>query len=166
MISQAFPSGEHSRVVNSDGWTVPGINWVKSSAGPRADQQIVIKNRTVTLETFTNFNGPISSTAGRVPFIFVGQDEVNFRQLNVKVLRLERYSYEGKPFCYHVTVAPYDFPKHGPGGVWASSFELAYYDDDATGKFRTLEYPDPIVRAGRSAIKVRLARWIEPKTER
>ncbi|MGO9095742.1 MAG: hypothetical protein ACLQGV_11010 [Bryobacteraceae bacterium] len=81
-------------------------------------------------------------------------DSVVMEQHRLIPKLIKEYSLEGVVFCYLVEGAPIV-----TNGVEAKLIELAYYDDDKTGNFKVLEYPNPVVAAGQPVEPIRLPAW-------
>lgn len=157
----AEPERQARRIINHDGWKVPGRQWA-AARRPTSAHELTVRDRVVKLESFSRISRvSTQSTSGEVSVIVIGSDTVTLRQIRVTTTRMDRYSFDGDVFCYYVTASPIDDGNRAVGGVAGISLELAYYDDDRDGRYEVLEFPDPVLRAGETALKVRLPKWLE-----
>jgi hypothetical protein len=141
------------QVINPTGWAIPGREEVVGSNRPTRSATFPLAGKTIHLRIF-DLPHRSGENATTIQLMFVRGDSVVIQQHRLIPKLIKEYSLEGVVFCYLVEGAPIV-----TNGVEARLIELAYYDDDKTGSFKVLEYPNPVVAAGQPVEPIRLPAW-------
>lgn len=147
------------RKVIPGGWHVPAKSWIDKTARPSSRNKLVIGGHAITVLVYTPRGVPSKIRAGRMPFIYPAKDEFMFNKMHLVATRIERYSVQGSVFCYLFFGTPYDKFKRDLGGIGATPYVFAYYDDDNDGKFETFESPRGVFIVDRPN-RLRLPDWL------
>jgi hypothetical protein len=95
-----------------------------------------------------------------MPRICIGDDVGVYTEDEYIPLRIDRYSYRGRVFCYLVEVAPYLYDDlTGVGGSAAAAYTFAFYDEDGNGRFETREFANIMIGAP-DQFRLKLPQWV------
>ncbi len=126
LVAQVAP-GSAKPAYRAEGWAIPGIE--------HPDHLKIFNLREKLIESTAVQISSIqpNSKATKLDYGSGQSGEVVINEIN-------RYSFNGKPFCYLVTMSP---SMEGGRLISAVEFEYAYYDEDGKGLFQTREIVGP-----------------------
>lgn len=141
---------EGKKVVNEDGWTVPGVADLDSMRLLNKSE-LIIEEKRIRM----SYSAKEGNRRDVIKFqsIYESNDVIKYREIEIQVLGIVQFDINGKPFCYEVNMG---LVHNGIGVLTAYSF--AYYDEDGRGIFGTREELGP----RRPGIpRVRLPEWVK-----
>jgi hypothetical protein len=95
-----------------------------------------------------------------MPRVCIAGDVAKFWEREYVPLRIQRFSYNGRTFCYLIAVATYDYnDKTGFGGVAGDESSFAFYDEDGDGRFETREWANMMIGSP-DMFRLRLPQWV------
>ena len=128
------------RITNKAGWEIPGL--AESKLGTTSETYL---SRTVSPRINLTELEPDREVVSTLNSYFAkGKEEIIVSPFEARVIRIERFSIDDRPFCYIVYVKPlHTDPRVKetlPPESLTSSF--AYYDEDNDGRFEVFKTED------------------------
>ncbi len=141
------------QTINRAGWAIPGLEKIGKLKPPAQPTDFALGGKTISFRTY-RLSRESRPRGVIVPLIFVTDDSVVIKEQRILPSQIKEYSLDGIVFCYVVEATPWV-----PDGVAGILIYFAYYNDDKDGKFKVLEFPDPIAAVGKPVEPIRLPAW-------
>jgi len=147
-------------LVNDQGWEIPGVKDL-GLARVEHESTIQVEGRPVLETSYDPYWDEKLHHPGTVmPHVCIAGDVAKFWEREYVPLRIQRFSYSGRVFCYLISVATYDYnDKTGIGGVVGDGYAFAFYDEDGDGRFETQEWANTMMGSP-DMFRVKLPQWV------
>jgi hypothetical protein len=130
-VAQDMQRKDFKAYINERGWKVPGTEEIKTRPVLRQREETIngIKIQITDINPIRKLKGGFDAYT-TMPAINISNDTVYYRDHSVVALALTKYSFEGKVFCYLVSMATYS-PSADPlffgGAVAGNQFYYALF---------------------------------------
>jgi hypothetical protein len=132
------------RSENEQGWQVPGIErYNRNSVHNKIIRDLEGVKIQVSSSKIDAQNRDVRLYKITVPSSDKSENKLTAK--DVVINRITEYAIGDKPFCYVVSMSPHNYDeKTGISSVVGYEYSYAYYDEDGSGHFQTMEYVSTI----------------------